>query len=77
MLNNRKDILGKFDAKANEKIFLGYSTSSKAFKFFNKRPLMIEASVQVTFNESNPKSIEVEVVDYVGILEKMSPEDKK
>lgn len=32
ILNDRKDNLGKFDAKVDEGIFLGYSNSSKAFR---------------------------------------------
>ena len=35
ILNNGKDDLGKFDAKSDEAIFLGYSTSSKAYRIFN------------------------------------------
>ena len=53
VLNNNKDNLGKFDAKADEGIFLGYSTSSKAYRVFNKRTLVVEESVHVVFDESN------------------------
>jgi len=52
--NNRKDALGKFDARSDETIFLGYSSHSKAYKVFNKRTLYIEESVHVLFDESNP-----------------------
>ena len=48
---NEKDILGKFDAKSDEGIFLGYSSISKAFRIFNKRTLVIEESIHVVFNE--------------------------
>jgi len=34
---NTKDNLGKFDAKSDEGIFLGYSTISKAYRVFNRR----------------------------------------
>nr|GEV22033.1 hypothetical protein [Tanacetum cinerariifolium] len=34
---NTKDHLGKFDAKANEGLFVGYSLNSKAFRVFNSR----------------------------------------
>ncbi|WP_375651350.1 hypothetical protein, partial [Bartonella sp. OT172YNZD] len=53
VLNNGKNNLGKFDAKADEAIFLGYSTSSKAFRVFNKRTLVIEESMHVTFDETH------------------------
>jgi len=41
-LNNGKDALGKFDAKSDESIFLGYSSQSKASRVFNKRTLVVE-----------------------------------
>jgi len=33
---NTKDNLGKFDSKSDEGIFFGYSSSSKAYRVFNK-----------------------------------------
>ena len=53
ILNNGKDSLGKFDAKSDEAIFLGYSTSSKAFRVFNKRSLVVEESIHIVFDETN------------------------
>ena len=38
---NTKDNFGKFDAKSDVGIFLGYSTSSKAFRVFNKRTMVV------------------------------------
>ena len=54
VLNNGKDNLGKFDAKSDEGIFLGYSLHSKAFRIYNKRTMVIEESIHVAFNETNP-----------------------
>ena len=50
---NTKDNLGKFDSKADEEIFLGYSSSIKAYRVFNKRTLVVEESIHVVFDESN------------------------
>ena len=50
---NTKDNLGKFDSKADEGIFLGYSTTSKAYRIFNKRTLVVEESMHVVFDETN------------------------
>ncbi|GJT80227.1 retrovirus-related pol polyprotein from transposon TNT 1-94 [Tanacetum coccineum] len=36
-IHNHKDHLGKFDAKADDGYFLGYSSISKAFRVYNKR----------------------------------------
>ena len=37
----------------DEAIFLGYSNTSKAFRVFNKRNLVVEESVHVVFDEFN------------------------
>ena len=54
VLNNGKDNLGKFDAKSDEGIFLGYSLNNKAFRIYNKRTMIIEESIHVDFDETNP-----------------------
>ena len=43
----------KFDAKSNVGIFLGYSSSSKAYRVFNKKTMVVEESIHVVFDESN------------------------
>ena len=50
--NNGKDSLGKFDAKADEGTFIGYSSRSKAYKVLNHRTGKVEESIHVKFNES-------------------------
>ena len=50
---NTKDNLGKFDAKSDVGILLGYPTLSKAFRVFNKRIMVVEESIYVIFYESN------------------------
>ncbi|KAH9685489.1 Integrase catalytic domain-containing protein [Citrus sinensis] len=60
---NTKDNLGKFDPKSDVGIFLGYSNSSKAYRVYNKRTLVVEESMHVTFDESNPSSTEKVIVD--------------
>ncbi|KAI3681360.1 hypothetical protein L6452_36153 [Arctium lappa] len=51
ILNNR-DQLGKFDPKADDGIFLGYSSISKAYRVFNKRRQYVEETIHVTFDET-------------------------
>ncbi|KAH9762965.1 hypothetical protein KPL70_001008 [Citrus sinensis] len=60
---NTKDNLGKFDPKSDVGIFLGYSNSSKAYRVYNKRTLVVEESMHITFDESNPSFTEKVVVD--------------
>ncbi|GJS98032.1 retrovirus-related pol polyprotein from transposon TNT 1-94 [Tanacetum coccineum] len=51
-IHNHKDHLGKFDAKADDGYFLGYSSVSKAFRVYNTRRQQIEETYHVTCNES-------------------------
>ncbi|GJW63189.1 hypothetical protein Tco_0115073 [Tanacetum coccineum] len=44
--------LGKFDAKADDGYFLGYSSVSKAFRVYNIRRQQIKETYHVTFDES-------------------------
>ena len=44
-------------------IFLDYSTSSKAFRVFNKRTMVVEESIHVIFYESNNSLQERESFD--------------
>ena len=53
VLNNSEDSLGKFDAKTDEAIFLGYSLHSKEYRVFNKRTLSVEVYVHVVCDETN------------------------
>ena len=52
--------LGKFDAKSDEGIFLGYSTTSWAYRVFNKRTKTIMESINVDIDDAITK---VEMVD--------------
>ena len=52
--------LGKFDAKSNEGIFLGYSTTSRAYRVFNKRTKTVMESINVEIDDAITK---VEMVD--------------
>ena len=60
---NTKDNLGKFNPKSDVGIFLGYSNSSKAYRIYNKRILVVEEFMHVTFDESNHSSTEKVVIN--------------
>ncbi|GJV85134.1 putative ribonuclease H-like domain-containing protein [Tanacetum coccineum] len=49
---NTIDHLGKFDEKAEEWFFVGYSTNSKAFRVFNSRTRIVEENLHVQFSEN-------------------------
>ena len=68
---NTKDNLETFDSKADEGIFLGYSTSNKVYRVFNKRTLVVEESMYVVFYESNsldPRKDICSIGDDIGEL---------
>lgn len=48
---------------------------SKKFRVFNKITLIIEESIQVTFDETNPKELKLEVIGCASILEKTNQEE--
>nr|GEW30317.1 retrovirus-related Pol polyprotein from transposon TNT 1-94 [Tanacetum cinerariifolium] len=47
-----KDHLGKFDGKADEGFFVGYSLNSKAYRVFNSRTRIVEENLHIRFSES-------------------------
>ncbi|GJU28071.1 putative ribonuclease H-like domain-containing protein [Tanacetum coccineum] len=51
---NTLDHLGKFDGKADEGFFVGYSTNSKAFRVFNSRTRIVKENLHVKFSEETP-----------------------
>ena len=59
ILNDREN-LGKFDAKSDEGIFLGYSTTNRAHRVFNKRTKTVMESINVEIDDAITK---VEMVD--------------
>ncbi|GJY30456.1 putative ribonuclease H-like domain-containing protein [Tanacetum coccineum] len=58
---NTIDHLGKFDGKADEGFFVGYSTNSKAFRVFNYRTMIVEKNLHVKFSEDTP-NIEISLM---------------
>nr|GEY73004.1 ribonuclease H-like domain-containing protein [Tanacetum cinerariifolium] len=54
---NTIDHLGKFDGKANEGLFIGYYTNSKAFRVFNNRTKIVEENLDFKFSENTPNIV--------------------
>ncbi|GJR43136.1 putative ribonuclease H-like domain-containing protein [Tanacetum coccineum] len=51
---NTLDSLGKFDGNTDEGYLLGYSTSSKAFRVYNKRTKRVQENLHIDFLEDQP-----------------------
>nr|GEV72695.1 UBN2 domain-containing protein [Tanacetum cinerariifolium] len=60
---NTKDYLTKFDPKSYECVFLGYFQNSKAYTVLNKHTKKVEESLNVTFDETPPRSKTSPLVD--------------
>ncbi|GKE64218.1 ribonuclease H-like domain-containing protein, partial [Tanacetum coccineum] len=54
---NTIDHLGKFDGKADEDFFVGYSLNSKAFRVFNSRTRIVEENLHIRFSENTPNVV--------------------
>ena len=50
--------MGKFDSQNNEGIFLGYSSTSKAYRVYNKRIMKVIETMNVVIDESSDSSSE-------------------
>ncbi|GJY90962.1 putative ribonuclease H-like domain-containing protein [Tanacetum coccineum] len=51
------DHLVKFDGKADEGFFVGYSLNCKAFRVFNSRTRIVEENLHIRFSESTPNVV--------------------
>ncbi|GKC27819.1 putative ribonuclease H-like domain-containing protein [Tanacetum coccineum] len=51
---NTMDHLDKFDGKANEGYFVGYSVVSKAMRVFNKKTRIVEETLNIRFLKNTP-----------------------
>ncbi|GKD15389.1 hypothetical protein Tco_1199796 [Tanacetum coccineum] len=54
---NTIDHLGKFDGKADEGFFVGYSLNSKSFRVFYSKTRIVEENLHIRFSESTPNVV--------------------
>ena len=57
ILKDRENV-GKFDSRSDEGIFLGYSSTSKAYRVYNKRIMKVIETVNVVTDESSDSGSE-------------------
>nr|GEU87747.1 uncharacterized mitochondrial protein AtMg00810-like [Tanacetum cinerariifolium] len=63
---NTIDHLGKFDGKADEGFFVGYSLNSKAFRVFTSRTRKVEENLHIRFSKSTPNVVGIQSNGFVG-----------
>ncbi|KAI3718270.1 hypothetical protein L6452_19134 [Arctium lappa] len=76
---NDRDNFGKFDKKADEGYFIGFSLTSKAYQIYNRRTKTIMESINVSFDESSTltsehNSSELKLKQKVFIQDRIEPE---
>ncbi|GKA09998.1 putative ribonuclease H-like domain-containing protein [Tanacetum coccineum] len=54
---NTLDHLGKFNRKADEGFFVGYSTNSNAYRVFNSRTRIVKENLHVKFSKETPNIV--------------------
>ncbi|GJT02846.1 putative ribonuclease H-like domain-containing protein [Tanacetum coccineum] len=54
---NTIDHLSRFNGKADEGFFVGYSLNSKAFRVFNSRTKIVEKNLHIRFSENTPNVV--------------------
>ena len=57
ILKDRENV-GKFDSCSDEGIFLGYSSTSKAYRLYNKRTIKVMETVNVVIDQSSDSGSE-------------------
>ncbi|GJX92376.1 ribonuclease H-like domain-containing protein [Tanacetum coccineum] len=63
---NRVVERSKFDGKADEGFFVGYSLNSKAFRVLNSRTRIVEKNLHIRFSESTPNVVGTKASDNAG-----------
>nr|GEY47928.1 retrovirus-related Pol polyprotein from transposon TNT 1-94 [Tanacetum cinerariifolium] len=58
--------LGKFDGKAYEGFFVGYSLNIKAFRVFNNRTRIVEENLHIRFSVSTPNVVGTQSNGFTG-----------
>nr|GEV97860.1 putative ribonuclease H-like domain-containing protein [Tanacetum cinerariifolium] len=56
-MNQFYEMKGKFNGKADEGFFVGYSLNSKAFRVFNIRTKIVEENLHIRFSENTPNVV--------------------
>nr|GEV96020.1 hypothetical protein [Tanacetum cinerariifolium] len=56
-MNQFCKVEGKFNGKADEGFFVGYSLNSKAFRVFNSRTKILKDNLHVRFSENAPNNV--------------------
>ena len=74
ILKDRENV-GNFDSRSDEGIFLGYSSTSKAYQVYNKRTMKVMETVNVVIDESSDSGSEKGIKEFSKEI--LPPKPKK
>ena len=76
ILKDRENV-GKFDSWSDEGIFLGYSSTSKAYWVYNKRTMKVMETVNVVIDESSDSSSEKGIEEFPKEILSLEPKESQ
>ena len=74
ILKDRENV-GKFDSRGDEGIFLGYSSTSKAYRVYNKRTMKVRETMNIVIDESSYLGFEKGIEEFPKEI--LPPEPKQ
>ena len=74
ILKDRENV-GKFDSWSDERIFLDYSSTSKAYRVYNERTMKVMETVNVVIDESSDSSSKKGIEEFPKEI--LPPESKE
>ena len=72
ILKDRENV-GKFDSQSDEGIFPGYSSTSKAYRVYNKRTMKVMETVNVVIDKSSNSSSENDIEELTKEILPLEP----
>ena len=72
ILKDRENV-GKFDSRSDEGIFLGYSSTSKVYRVYNKRIMKVMEIMNVIIDESSDSSFEKGIEELTKEILRLEP----
>ena len=72
ILKDRENV-GKFYSRSDEGIFLGYSSTSKAYRVYNKRTMKVMETVNVVIDESSDSNSEKGIDELTKEILRLEP----
>ncbi|XP_030941984.1 uncharacterized protein LOC115967010 [Quercus lobata] len=74
ILKDRENV-GKFDSRSDEDIFLGYSSTSKAYRVYNKRIMKVMETMTIIIDESSDSDLKKGIEEFPKEILPLKPKE--